>query len=385
MFTKSALRKSDGDAMIKSVVLLPYCPIPADTGGKVEMLKYVKALRELGDCTVLSSNCKPVGMGWSPETIKTFEDLGIRVVLRENDRPRLQMRQYIGILYASICKFLGMEKAFGHANPYHRYAFPADWWYDYTRNADLAVIHYSYWAWLPCACPKFIALLDIWSDSMWGGCKREVNELQAADKISVISLEEQKKLEERGIPDTIWSPPFVDAVSLTDNDQIGMVGSANRFNQEGLTWLSRVSDIPDMQIKLYGGLAKHATGLDGFVPVGRYANTMDPYRSCGIILMTTSLGMGVQIKGIEALAAGRAIIARRGALRGIPEEQGAWIEVDTPNEMLEAAKRLQQDKDARLRQMEAARAYYQKHLDANQLRSQLLLHYQQVASSRKRN
>lgn len=87
--------------------------------------------------------------------------------------------------------------------------------------------------------------------------------------------------------------------------------------------------------------------------------------------MTTALGMGVQVKGIEALAAGRAIIARKGAMRGLPRANIGWIEVDTPQEMIEAARRLQTDHAARHAQMAAAREYYHVHLEAGRLQAEL--------------
>jgi glycosyltransferase involved in cell wall biosynthesis len=354
---------------IKSIVLIPYCPLPADTGGKIEMWKYLDVLRVLGPCTILSAKTKPVGGGWTAETRRKVEALGFKVVLREEECPRKNLRQWFGIIYAAVCKGLRLEKAFGHSNPYHRYAFPADWWYRHTQDADLAVIHYSYWAWLPCACPKVIALLDVWSDTMWGGYRQEVADLQRADMVTVISIDEQEKLRQRGMRNMIWSPPAVPAIELPDSKQVALLGSASLNNREGLRWLCVSSHL--MSINVYGGLAEFADPKCGFNQIGRYDDAMEPYRQCGIILMTTYRGMGVQIKGIEALAAGRAIIARRGAMRGLPEGNGAWVEVDTPEEMISEAKRLQRDDQARLAQMKAAHAYYRKHLDYNTLRCSL--------------
>lgn len=354
---------------MKSVVLVPYCPLPADTGGKAEMWKNLEVLRDLGSCTILSAATKPVGCGWTVEARREVEARGFKVVLREEECPRRSWRQWFGIIYAAFCKGARLEKAFGHTNPYHRYAFPADWWYRHTQEADLAVITYSYWAWLSCACPKVIALLDIWSDSMWGGYRREVRDLQAADLVTVISIDEKEKLRQRGLENTIWSPPAVSAVELSDSSHIGLIGSPSLANQEGLRWLC--SSQHNMSINVYGGLAKFAGAAAGFKQIGRYGETMDPYRHCGIILMTTALGMGVQIKGIEALAAGRTIIARRGAMRGLPEGNGAWIEVDTPQKMMDEAKRLAHDDEARLGQMVSARLYYQKHLDSDRIREDL--------------
>lgn len=354
---------------MNSVTLLPYCPLPADHGGKVEMWKALSCLRELGPCTILSARKRPVGMGWTANALGELKKRGFQVIFREVDEPRrFRSGRAWGMTYAAGCKALGLERGFGHANPYHRYAFDPAWVARHAESKDLALFAYSYWAGFPAACPKVILLLDLWSDFMWGGSEAETRDLKTADLVIAISKQEESRLQERGISRTLWSPPFVAAQELPDSGDIGIVGSANAFNREGMRWLG--AGLPDSPIKIFGGLAKYALE-SGFEPVGRYGDAMDPYRQCGIILMATAEGMGVQIKSIEALAAGRAIVARRGAMRGIPEGNGAWIEVDTPEEMRDVARRLQGDSAARRAQMAAARDYYRSHLDADRMRAEL--------------
>ncbi len=367
---------------MKSAVLLPFCPWPSNTGGKVEMLKHLKVLRELGECVILSAGGKPVGTGWSPEKRREAEKQGYNVVLRE-DECRLSFRQVAGIGYAAVCKGLGMETAFGHSNPYHRYAFPEEWWRKHTEGADLAVIHYGYWAWLPCSCPKVIVLLDLWSDVMRFWNRHETDDLKTADLVVAISKDEEEKLKKRGIHTTLWSPPAVAAVQLPDSASVGLVGAATAFNREGLDWLAGAMGHPDLGIQVFGRLASYATNKR-FIPVGPYDDQYEPYRQCGIILMTTVQGMGVQIKGIEALAAGRAIVARKGAMRGLPEEKGAWIEVDSPGEMIETAKRLQENASERGQLAIAAKRYYNKHLAHDQVLSNLRNAYLKAAAAGKK-
>ena len=98
--------------------------------------------------------------------------------------------------------------------------------------------------------------------------------------------------------------------------------------------------------------------------------------------MTTAQGMGVQIKGIEALACGRAIVARTGAMRGLPLGDGAWIEVDSAEEMLDVARSLQEDMDKMQRQAAMARAYYDEHLDSEVIVNQLSAAYTALAGPR---
>src|SRR3989339_1435331 len=352
---------------MKSVVLVPYCPLPADTGGKREMWKHLEILKELGECRIVSAATKPVGTGWTPEFRAEIERLGYTVILRE-ESCAMSVSHVLGIGYAAICKALGLNRAFGHSNPYHRYAFPAEWWKKCAEGADLAVINYSYWSWLPCTCPKVVVLLDLWSDYMWEGPAREIEELSNADIVVTISKEEERKLNGRGVHKTFWSPPVVKQVDLPLNDSVGCLGSENRFNIEGLRWLETASR--HLKIKIYGSVSKHVVGVN-FEKMGQYGDTLQPYKDCGIILLPTSEGMGVQIKTIESLAYGRAIVARKGAMRGLPEGQGAWVEVETPNEMIDAAIHLVEDNDARACQARAARNYYHAHLDADLLRAEL--------------
>ena len=85
----------------------------------------------------------------------------------------------------------------------------------------------------------------------------------------------------------------------------------------------------------------------------------------------------MQIKCVEALAAGRAIVARRGAMRGIPRDD-AWIEVDTPVEMMDWARRLSSDKNLRESWGLRSRDYHRKHLNADIIRNEIRSAYQSL-------
>jgi hypothetical protein len=347
---------------MKSVVLVPYCPFPIDTGGKAEMWKHLNILKQLGDCRIVTARRRPVGMGWSPQYEQKFRSLGFDLVFRE-DACGFRWQQVLSYVYGFVCKGFGLERAFGHSNPYHRFAFPKAWWYEQTKHADVAVINYSYWAWLPCNCSKVVVLLDLWSNFMWEGARRETTDLSAADLVVVISRDEEDLLNQRNIMKTLWSPPVVPSADLPLTSGTGLVGSGNRFNIEGLRWLENGLSGSCISIKVFGDLSRHVRS-QAFIAVGRYQSTLQPFRDCGIILMPTSGGMGMQIKAVEALAAGRAIIARKGAMRGLPPGHGAWIEVERPEEMVSWAQRLQSDNKTRSSLAKAAQEYYLRHLDA---------------------
>jgi hypothetical protein len=364
--------------MMRSVILLPYCPLPIDTGAKSEIWKHLNVLKALGSCRILSAIRKPVGGGWTHEKRAEMESYGFSVSFREDFQPRRSWCQWGGIAYAAGAKLMGMEKAFGHSNPYHRYAFPADWWYRLTSDADLAVIFYSYWSYLPSACPKAVVLLDLWSEFMWEGPKREIRDLKTSDLVIVISKEEQRKLQSSGVTRIFWNPPAIPAVACPDSQEIGLLGSASSVNCEGLRWLESAMTPGLPPIRVYGGLSDLVEG-SGFINMGRYDLSEEPYQQCGIIIMTTALGMGVQIKSIEALACGRAIVARKEAMRGLPLDKKAWIEVESPEEMLDWAQRLVADKGLRAEWSSRARAYYEKHLDSEKILADLREKYYLMA------
>ncbi len=355
---------------MKSAILMPYCPLPANHGGKRVMWECAEILREMGPCRILSACTRPVGGGWTPDQRQQIESLGYEVVLREDTMPGRSLKMTLGLIWGAIFKGLKLERAFGHANPYHRWAFPEAWWSQQTADVDLVVISYSFWAHLPTPCPKALLLLDLWSDTTWTDVSRETREISDCDLVAVISTDEEKTLNARGVRHTLWQPPGVPGIEVPLTNAVGLVGSNSAYNREGVNWLAAAKPHDDLSVKVYGSLADEAAG-DVFDRVGRYDDDDQPYADCGIILMTTTLGMGVQVKTVEAVAAGRAVIARRGAMRGIPEGQEAWVEVDTPQQMLAEATRLHKDADARELQGQRAREYYRQHLDSVRIRQSL--------------
>ena len=366
---------------MKSVVLVPYCPWPVDSGGKSEIVKHLQILRDLGPCRIVSARSRPVGSGWTTAQREAAQKMGFEVVLREDASHFWNAKQTIGMAYGSIAKGLGLERAFPHGNPYHRYAFPAEWWKRVSDGADLAVFNYSYWCWLPCEMPKALVLLDLWSDYMWGGQAIETRDISSCKHIFAISVKEVEKLKSHGVNNVSWCPPAIYPVDFYLSSSCAIIGSNNQFNIEGVRWLeSAGAELRNLDIRVYGALA-NSVKHSGLNPIGRYEHNYQPYQDCGICLFTTVQGMGVQIKTIEALASGRAIIARRGAVRGLPEEQGAWIEVDSPEEMAKWAKDLMSDRKLLIDWGEKSKSYYQRHLDALKIKAATAQTYLKISKS----
>ena len=363
---------------MNSISLIPYCPLPVNTGARVVLMKHLNMLKDLGRCTILSARCKPVGSGWSEKYEQELRKEGFHLAFRPE--LKLTMRQWYGLVYASFFKSAHQERAFGHSNPYHRTAFPANWWFKQTESAELAEIHYSYWSHLPSSCPKIVVVHDLWSNIMWEGSRKETMELRLADLVVTVSNDDRRILRDRGIQQVIWSPPCVEQVLFDDSNTVGIIGSANRFNREGLAWLvnGKQLDNAGLEIILYGSVSKFAAFSPAFTPYGWYNNSFLPYEQCGVIMIPTGLGSGLQIKAIEALAAGRAIVARKGAMRGFPVSEIGWIEVDTPEEMIEQVRKLVNDCEKRKKLMRLSRAYYQTYLESNKVLGELKAAYLNV-------
>lgn len=356
---------------MRSACLLPYCPIPVNNGARSIFKKHLTFLGSLGKCLILSSRTRPVGFGWCAKTENKLLDQGYSLSFSKPTKSDIFYRFY-GIIYAIFFKMLKQEKAFGHSNPYHRFAFNSDWFYKQTKGVDLCEIHYSYWARLRTGCPKIVIVHDLWSDIMWEGSKIETAELLKADLLVTVSYDDKIKLLKNGIKNVHWSPPCIDKNYFDDSNDIAVVGSDNRYNVEGLAWLKNgLKRKAKEKIHCYGAIGSHVKGNKMFIPHGQYKQTTDPYRQCGIILMLTKEGTGIQIKGVEALAAGRAIIARKGAMRGLPNDDIGWIEVDTPEELEEKLMALVGDDHFRMQMMARAHAYYMRHLEKNSVLSEL--------------
>lgn len=368
---------------MKSICLVPYCPWPPDTGTRVEMMKSLNILRGLGPCTLASARRRPVGFGWTPEAEQALSKMGFDLVFRE-DSECVNAVQVLGFAYAIVCKGLRMERAFGHTNPYHRFAFSERWWRRITSGYDLACMQYGYWARFRSECPQVIILHELLSSFHWSGQRREIAELRQADLIVTVGKDEEEWLRSRGVGNAFWSPPAAEEQDFPVTAEIGMIGTMAHQNLEGLKWLESARPLPGLTVKVFGSMAKVVT-VPFLAPVGRYEGRYDPYRACGIHLLTRGDRPGLQIKAVEALACGRAIVARRGSMRGLPEVAGAWRTVETPDEMLQAAQELQSDESRRRSLAEAARSFYRKHLDSRKVIADLTDRFVQVAAQKRRS
>jgi len=365
---------------MKTLCLVPYCPWPATTGTKVEMMKHLQVLRDLGQCTIVSARSKPVGFGWTDRTMADLQNMGFKLVFREDTCSKTTWN-FFGIAYAAIAKLMRFDKAFGHSNPYHRWAFSKPWLKELSRSYDLCVMQYSFWADFDLQCRKAIVVHELLSNYHWWGDGKELRDLSKADLVLVVGKDEETKLKRNGLNNVHWSPPAVRQGNSFITKEVGLIGTKAPQNLEGLRWLESAGIKTQVKVQVFGNLAEEVRA-DFLVSVGRYGAHDEPYKACGILLLTRPDRPGLQIKAVEALAHGRAIVARRGSMRGLPEVDKtgdkAWITVDSPQEMLEVAARLQADQKERESLAIQARSYYKRYLDFDSVTEALRVQYRSL-------
>lgn len=358
---------------MNSLCLVPYCPWPPTTGTKVEMMKHLNILNRLGQCDIVSARKKPVGFGWTDDAVAALRKEGFGIIFRE-DTCQPSIGQLVGSLYAALCKSAKLERAFGHSNPYHRWAFSEKWLRALSRKYDVCVMQYGFWARFRLLCPKAIVLHELLSNYHFENDQRETRELATCDLVVVVGNDEELTLKERGVENVLWSPPAIEPADLPLTDKVGLIGTKAQQNLEGLRWLE--SGIQGVQpaVHVFGNLADEVRST-ACVQVGRYGAGDEPYNACGIMLLTRPDRPGLQIKAVEALAYGRAIVARRGSMRGLPAGEEAWVTVDSPEEMVLVASRLQNNPSEREELAQQARNYYKKHLDKREIEKVLVQSY----------
>jgi hypothetical protein len=64
----------------------------------------------------------------------------------------------------------------------------------------------------------------------------------------------------------------------------------------------------------------------------------------------------------------------------LPQNDGAWIEVDTPTQAIDWIRRLQSDAAERARWAARASAFYDRHLDADRIHADMRRVYGEIAA-----
>lgn len=158
---------------------------------------------------------------------------------------------------------------------------------------------------------------------------------------------------------------------------IGILGSDHQANQEGLhdflqkCWPAIKQACPAAELHLAGKLGMaFQQQWPGDLPagvrvLGWLAELGNYYRNLGLVVNPVTRGTGLKIKTVEALAHSRPVVAYAVGLEGIDRDQdGGWLEVDSPQAMAEACIALLQDPERCDAIARRARQFATQHLSA---------------------
>lgn len=147
------------------------------------------------------------------------------------------------------------------------------------------------------------------------------------------------------------------------------VGADNAFNIEGLTWFLQavwplvVRDRPDASLHVCGTIARSVHARPAGVVFHGLVPLLDRhYASAAVVIAPLLRATGLNIKLVDAAAAGRAIVATSATLVGAPFLLGCVELADTPLAFASAVGRLLNDPAARARMAARALAAAHAHL-----------------------
>jgi glycosyltransferase involved in cell wall biosynthesis len=127
-----------------------------------------------------------------------------------------------------------------------------------------------------------------------------------------------------------WIPMHVPAVKFQNSYEAApiFVASGNKFNQTGLLMLlNKVLDCvraecPDFQIDVVGDISQFAIPSQNVRYIGYVQNLVDVYQKAAFAICPVFAGTGQQVKVIEAMAHGLAVVAFHRAAAESPLQHG---------------------------------------------------------------
>lgn len=201
----------------------------------------------------------------------------------------------------------------------------------------------------------------------------ELSLMSLADTVVAIQQEEADFVR-RKLPavDVILAPMGAEVATAAtpgDNGALLFVGSGTAPNVVGLRWFfnevwPRVRKAQKDATLLVAGSVGPALGAapEGVRLLGLVPDLAPLYREAAVVISPLTVGSGLKIKLIEAMAAGKAIVATSVTLQGVEEiVAGAVAGVDEPEDFAAAIIELLRDRDRRLALAEASRRIAELH------------------------
>ncbi|MBY0564443.1 MAG: glycosyltransferase family 4 protein [Hyphomonadaceae bacterium] len=213
---------------------------------------------------------------------------------------------------------------------------------EHTQQADVIVCDYAFLT--PLArdarsrpAPILVIMHDLMSsnaaDAMTAyalDATEEFQLLSQADAIVAIQPEEAAVVRSR-LPETttLLAPCAVNCVSEPQpgaGDELLFIGSNTFFNAEGLEWFLAQcwpairARRPDVRLRVVGSVCRRLGALpEGVVALGVIDDLRDVYASAGVVIVPLLGGAGLKIKLVEALGAGKSVVATAAATKGVED------------------------------------------------------------------
>ena len=174
--------------------------------------------------------------------------------------------------------------------------------------------------------------------------------------------------------------PADTGVSLLQNPRLLFVGAMNfRPNRDAVRWFTSavmpliVRENPGAQLQLVGPDSEKVTvDSPSVVALGFAENLAAEYRKCDVFVCPLRVGTGIKNKMLEALSSGCAIVSTEIGVEGLDVRHEEHLLVaNDPLEFASAVNRLLRDPGLRERLGKAARAFTEKSLSTQSVRSRL--------------
>lgn len=201
----------------------------------------------------------------------------------------------------------------------------------------------------------------------------EMQLLGQADAIIAIQDIEAKHVKAR-LPDhTVLLSPVVcasiDAPQPGAGKSVLFIGSNTAPNVIGLRWFLEFcwpqirAENPDAELIVAGGVSSQFP--DG-VPRAKFCGIVDDlapfYREPSVVISPLTVGSGLKVKVVEALAQGKAIVATTVSVEGMGDDIASALNVcDDPVAFGNAVSALLSDNELRRRSADAAYTYFKQH------------------------
>lgn len=191
--------------------------------------------------------------------------------------------------------------------------------------------------------------------------EHEAELLRKADVIIAIQDDEAKEFRdmcpERKVVTVGHWVEGIKAYPCDENSNIVMlVGSDNPSNVMGAqkflsNWRDLRKEVPDIELRIYGTLGNKIPDAPGIVKYGFVQKLERAYATAKLVINPTTLGTGLKIKTVEAMAHGRAVVTTPCGAEGITD--GVCVSGDLVKDII----RLLMDSDMRRRLEKSAVEY----------------------------